>query len=218
MVNQRGVRSIWPKVVGVGPGDPELLTIKALNIIKSADVVVGSRRALEVVRDLIINKPIVEVDVSKTENFYSKISELREGETEGMVVLSTGDPMVAGMAKLFPDSEVVPGVSAFQLCAARIRREIVNSAVISCRYTRSYHLVASLLKLGVGVFVYPEPEASVGQIMSTMISNGVPEFTRCGICINLGLEDEEILKGTLGELRTNENRGLIVIFVEPPVV
>ena len=34
-------------IVGIGPGDREYLTLKAIKIVENADLVVGSKRALE---------------------------------------------------------------------------------------------------------------------------------------------------------------------------
>ena len=34
-------------IVGIGPGDREYLTLKAIKVVEDADLVVGSRRALE---------------------------------------------------------------------------------------------------------------------------------------------------------------------------
>lgn len=138
--------------VGVGPGDPELLTLKAVRVLQSADVVVAPQAetsdeslALAVVRDYL--------DLSSQELVYAPFSigvgtgdeawggaadaiagHLKRGRN--VAFLTLGDPMLYGsfihvMGKVLmavPDApvEVVPGVSSISAAAAAALQPIVS--------------------------------------------------------------------------------------------
>lgn len=133
--------------VGVGPGDPELLTLKAHRLISSARVVAypapddGDSFARSIVAEL-IGRDAEEYPIvipMKTERFparqvYDQASDylserLRAGDD--VVVLCEGDPFFYGsfmylyerLAGAFP-SEIVPGVSSIMSCAAVLKRPI----------------------------------------------------------------------------------------------
>ncbi len=118
--------------VGAGPGDPELLTLKALKLLQEADLVVYTGS--------LINPAVLEYAAPEARLVNSAPLELDEicdllinADRKGQVVvrLHTGDPSLYGaigeqMARLDQaglDYEVVPGVSSFAAAAASLRRE-----------------------------------------------------------------------------------------------
>lgn len=114
-------------IVGAGPGDPELLTLKALRLIKSAEVILYDRLINQEI--LLFAKPDCElVYVGKEDGKHTieqeKINELllRYAHTREVVVrLKGGDPFIFGrggeealfLAEHGIEFEVVPGVSSF---------------------------------------------------------------------------------------------------------
>ncbi len=113
--------------IGVGPGDPDLLTVKAFKKIKSADVIIW---ADSLIPEKIINLSQEGSEKIKTSSLtLEKITSLmikkfKEGKT--VIRLHDGDPCLFGAVReqievLKRESisiEVVPGVSAFQVAAA----------------------------------------------------------------------------------------------------
>lgn len=119
-------------IVGAGPGDPELLTVKALRLISEADVVVYDR---------LVSEPILELIPAGTTRIFAgkaardhhmpqeEINELLVGLARGnrkVVRLKGGDPFIFGrgseeavhLARNGIPFEVVPGITASAGCAA----------------------------------------------------------------------------------------------------
>ena len=127
--------------LGIGPGDPELITVKALRLLKAASVVAypapetGESLARTIVapllpggqREVAIRVPLL-VERFPAQEVYDRAAvELGAHLTAGrdVAVLCEGDPFFYGsfmylfarMAEDFP-VEVVPGVSSLTACAA----------------------------------------------------------------------------------------------------
>lgn len=130
--------------VGVGPGCPDLLTLRARNIIGSVDCIVVPRSqqseeslALQVVRDVPGRRQVIEHiypmerDEEKTEASWRVVAAAvaqQCGAGRSVAHLTIGDPLLystacyllAQMTGLLPADRihVVPGISAFQAAAA----------------------------------------------------------------------------------------------------
>ena len=119
--------------IGVGPGDPDLLTIKALKKIESADVIFWA--------DSLIPKKIIDFSLEDSEKIKTStltlekitsimIEKFNEGKT--VIRLHDGDPSLYGAVKeqieilkqKKIEIEVIPGISAFQVAAASHQTEL----------------------------------------------------------------------------------------------
>jgi uroporphyrin-III C-methyltransferase len=113
-------------LVGAGPGDPQLLTIKAVKVLKEADVVIYDRLVGEEILCLApeqAEKIYVGKRTGKHEVPQDKITELIIEKAQGggkIVRLKGGDPFVFGrggeeaeaLVEKGIEFEVVPGVSS----------------------------------------------------------------------------------------------------------
>ena len=138
--------------VGVGPGAPDLLTLRAANLVDSADVVIAPRSrtsrgslALATVSDLIHDQEVVEHfyamtrDIEETISRWAEIAELvarRCQAGQAVVQITIGDPLIystshyllALVKQVLPADRihVVPGISAFQSVASHFSESIVT--------------------------------------------------------------------------------------------
>ncbi|MBD3836664.1 siroheme synthase CysG [Brevundimonas sp.] len=119
-------------IVGAGPGDPELLTLKALRVLQDADVIIHDRLVPEAVlerarrdaRRLYVGKARGDHSVPQDQIEALMIEEARAGHR--VVRLKGGDPFVFGRGGEELEAVraagvavfVVPGVTAALACAA----------------------------------------------------------------------------------------------------
>jgi len=119
-------------LVGAGPGDPELLTLKALRLLEQADVVVYDRLISQDVLDLIPGG-VSRISVGKAAGRHSmpqdQINELLASlarHRRRVVRLKGGDPFIFGrgseealyLRRRGIPFEVVPGITAAAACSA----------------------------------------------------------------------------------------------------
>ncbi len=119
-------------IVGAGPGDPELLTLKAFRLIQNADVVFHDRLVSDEIMDL-VRRDATRVSVGKAKANHTvpqeQIHELMIGAArkgQRVVRLKGGDPFVFGrggeeveaLRAEGIDASVVPGISSALGCAA----------------------------------------------------------------------------------------------------
>ncbi|MEM0923039.1 MAG: precorrin-2 C(20)-methyltransferase [Pseudomonadota bacterium] len=134
--------------IGLGPGDPELITLKAARLIGSAEVIAypapdsGESFARSIAADLIPDSaeeiPMIvpmRPDRFPAQKVYAEAAEqIASCLTQGrdVAVLCEGDPFFYGsfmylftrLAGRFP-AEIVPGVSSLGACAAAAARPLV---------------------------------------------------------------------------------------------
>lgn len=119
-------------LVGAGPGDPDLLTVKALRLIQEADVVVYDRLVSTPILDL-IPSGVSRISVGKAAGCHSmpqeEINELLASLAQRrrkIVRLKGGDPFIFGrgseealhLRRCGIEFEVVPGITAAAACSA----------------------------------------------------------------------------------------------------
>lgn len=139
--------------VGVGPGDPELITVKAVRVIKEADIIFTAASsknsyslAVEIASPYIsstakiehlgfpMTKETDEVEAAWIANAKQIASSMKEGKT--VVFLTLGDPttystfgyILKKMKLIMPeaDIETIPGITSFHAASARLNRILVE--------------------------------------------------------------------------------------------
>lgn len=125
-------------IIGAGPGDPELITVKGRRLLAGAEVVIyaGSLVNPELLKNC---RPGAEVHNSAGMTLDEVLEVIRRAQLEGKTVarLHTGDPALYGAIQEQMDAleennipfEVVPGVSSFFAAAAAVPHELTLPGV-----------------------------------------------------------------------------------------
>ncbi|QSZ68002.1 cobalt-precorrin-7 (C(5))-methyltransferase [Methanofollis aquaemaris] len=173
------------KVVGVGCG-PGMLTDEAARVIGDAALIYGSARAIDLARSEIRDR----CEVHEITD-YKALRSL----PDDAVVLSTGDPMLAGLGYL--GGEVVPGVSSMQVAFARLGLSLVKAAVVTAHgkdHAAAIREAAEEIGRGKVVFLIADPEFSVKALAAAL-----PGETGLAVCEDLGYPEERVAVGTAAE-------------------
>ena len=171
------------KIVGVGCG-PGLLTEEAQEAISSATLIMGSRRALELAASCIAAGCEVRV-----------VSDFSSLKPPGhAVVLSTGDPMLAGLGYLGGD--IIPGISSLQVAASRLKIPLEKISVIVAHgrdHARATGEARAAIDQGRFVFIIADPGFSL-EALATVLS-GSGGDVEVAVCEDLGYPAERISFG-----------------------
>ncbi|HTU19887.1 MAG TPA: precorrin-4 C(11)-methyltransferase [Gemmataceae bacterium] len=125
--------------VGAGPGDPELLTLKARHALRRADTVIyaGSLVPEEVLRHAagtavlhnsahLTLEQVMETTLTAARN-GEQVVRLHSGDTS---LYSAIQEQLAVLEEAGIDAEVIPGISAFQAAAAVLKSELTLPEVV----------------------------------------------------------------------------------------
>jgi cobalt-precorrin-7 (C5)-methyltransferase len=170
-------------IVGVGAG-PGMLTFEAAIAIEAAELIYGSKRAIDLVRDHI--KPSCSVNIIED---YRKLREL----PEDAVVLSTGDPMLSGLGYL--PGRVIPGISSLQVACARLKVSLLKVVPITVHGRRlDPEPIASELKKGKCIFLLTDGSTDLEGLCSYLVARKLKDDV--AVMTDLGYPEEKIMLGS----------------------
>lgn len=204
-------------IVGAGPGDPELLTVKAYKLLADADVILYAdslvpKQILAHTRSDALKIPTGNQTLE--EILPVMISQVRSGCS--VVRLHSGDPTLYGavheqmqaLADADIPFEVVPGISAFQAAAAKLKVELtvpeLVQTIILTRTSGAASAVPEAEELGslaahrASLCLYLSARhvaASQEKLMQYY-----PADTPVAVCYRVGWEDERIWVVPLEEM------------------
>lgn len=205
-------------IVGAGPGDPDLITVKGRKLLQQADVVIYANSLVPEAM-LTCCRPDAEIiptaHMTLEELMAVTIARVRSHQL--VVRLHDGDPSLYGaiheqivaLTEAGVAFEIIPGVSAFQLAAARLQVELtvpeLVQTIILTRISGRTQVPAreeltSLASHQASLCLYLSArhvEAAQAQLMEHYASE-LP----IAICYRLGWKDEKILVVPLSEMAT----------------
>lgn len=216
-------------IVGAGPGDPDLLTFKALRAMQAADVVVYDRLIGDEILDY-VRRDAERIYVGKAADDHAMpqdrinallVAHARAGRA--VVRLKGGDPFVFGrggeeMAYLQAAGiavEIVPGITAATGCAAAAglpltHRDFASGVTFVTGHGKGGGAPdldwASLAASRQTIVVYMGV-ATAGAIGARLVARGMNPATPAAIIENGTRADQVVVRGTVGSLAATVRRG-----------
>jgi precorrin-4/cobalt-precorrin-4 C11-methyltransferase len=202
--------------VGCGPGDPELITVKAKKLIQKADIVVYSGSLI----------PPTILKLCKKGKLYDAAELVREeifeilyknAKKDKLVVrLHDGDPSIYGAIKEQIDnleekgisSTVIPGVTAFLASAAALETQLtlpgVTQTIIVTRAESRTKVpkrekISELAKHKATLIFYLSVHL-LSSIVKESLAGGYKKSTPVAVVYRASWKDQKIIKGTLGDI------------------
>jgi uroporphyrin-III C-methyltransferase len=200
-------------LVGAGPGDPELLTVKAVKVLRSADVVLHDSLVSAEILALVPHDAKL-IDVGKRCGMKSTPQEdinklLVQYSLMGLNVvrLKGGDPFIFGrggeeleaLRTAGIQTEVIPGITAALGAAAGTQiplthRDLSSTLILVTGNSRNAEHIANwpdALPQNATLVVYM-PGHQLSSLQQRLLSSGVAPETPCAIISGATIESEQV--------------------------
>ncbi|RMF32403.1 MAG: uroporphyrinogen-III C-methyltransferase [Candidatus Nitrosothermus koennekii] len=222
-------------IVGAGPGDPELISIKAINIMKDADVILYDRLVSKELLDKFdVEKIYVGRAVGDDYKHQEQTNQLmlkyaKEGKK--VVRLHGGDPFIFGRggeeAEFLKENnirfEIIPGISSIIAASASSlvpltdRRYASSLAIVTGHEDpmKEYERVRwEMLPKAVDTIVVLMGISNLEKIIDRLVDGGMDKDTRIAVIENASKKEERIIYGKLDDIvmKVKEQK------IKPPAV
>ena len=204
-------------IVGAGPGDPELITVKGRRYLEEADVVIYAGSLVNPALLAVCREDAV-IHNSAKMTLDEVIAVIEEAEAAGKMTvrLHTGDPAIYGaiqeqmdaMAKKGIAYDVVPGVSSFLAAAAALRQEYtlpgISQTVINTRQPgrtpvpeREQLRALAAHQSTMCIFL---SITMLETVVAELIAGGYPVDTPVAVVYKATWPEQEVVRGTLADI------------------
>jgi len=212
-------------LVGAGPGDPELITVRGLARVRAAEVLVYDRL---VSPELVAAAPATAARIARDELSQDEVNDVlvREGRRRLVVRLKGGDPFVFGrggeealaLAGAGVPFELVPGVSSLSAVPGSALIPVTHRGVSSTVTAFAAHDVETLdvaaLARVPGTLVAFMGGARAERLAQRLIEHGKPASTPTAVIARGTTAGEEVAVAPLGALRAADTTPALVVVGE----
>ena len=216
-------------LVGAGPGDPDLLTLRAVRLLQTADVILHDDLVSNEVLSLASPSALV-IPVGKrcgqpriTQAGIHELMREHAGAGRSVLRLKSGDPLVFGRAGEEIDAlteaqipfEIVPGITAAFAIAAELKTPLTDRTSASKLIFATAHHAAPRPDRPTKLELTPKwqgafpPDATLivympgrrfRQLADELIDSGVPSDTPCVAVSKASTPEEHIHRTTLKQI------------------
>jgi precorrin-3B C17-methyltransferase len=221
-------KKLW--VVGIGPGSKENMTLKAIDVLESCDIICGYTVYCDLVKPLFPDKEYLSTPMMGEEKRVVMALE-KADEGKSVALICSGDAGVYGMAGLAYESgrsypevmiEVIPGVTAAVSGAALLGAPLIHDfSVISLsdRLT-PIELIEKRLRAAarsdmIIVLYNPESRSRKGYLSHAcdILLETIPGDRVCGIARNIGRDGQSYEVMSLSKLKDADADMFCTVFI-----
>lgn len=209
-------------LVGAGPGDPELLTLKAARVLRNADVVLHDDLVGTHILQLVpahsqlhnVGKRCGKKKISQSEINFLMVSLASSGL--GVVRLKGGDPVIFGriaeeiaaLREAGLEFEIIPGITAALGAASSVQiplthRQSSHALILVAGHHANDHDPTNwhaLVSLGATVVIYM-PGCQYGEIARKLQAAGLAGETPCAVISRATTSEEQVYSTRVENLR-----------------
>jgi len=197
-------------IVGLGPGRRDYIMIKALEIMKKSDSIIGFKRAIESL-DFIDNKKIYINKLSDIDKYICS----EENEDNNISIVASGDPTFYGItnyikSKTNQEINIIPGISSFQYLTCKLKLPW-NNAYLGSLHGRYEEFLDKIKDNELSIWL-TDKENNPTILCKTLHMAEI----NCKVIIgeNLSYEDEIISEGSPEEFLNTTFSPLSIFIVE----
>jgi uroporphyrinogen III methyltransferase / synthase len=227
LFSKKDIRNKYGKayLVGYGPGDPELMTIKADKILSNCDVILYDDLInAEHIQKYPAKKVYVGKRKGKQKNSQTEINELLYKSAisgKSTVRLKGGDPLIFSrggeeleyLEEKLVTVDIVPGISAFQAAAASAKIPLTKREFSSRLSIHSGHHSIDNPNHEQETIIYYMAASKLQEIKDKLIKQGKDKNTPCALIRNTGSADEEIHITSLANIGERELPSPVLIII-----
>lgn len=204
--------------IGAGPGAPDLITVRALNLIKTCPVVLyaGSLVPSEIVAEARHDAHVVDTAPLHLDEIIAEI-ETAHAQGQNVARVHSGDPSIYGaiaeqmrrLDALDIDYDITPGVPAFAAAAALLKRELTLPDISQSIVLTRTSVRASAMPEGETLENFAKTGATLAVHLS--INNLAPVVKQlspyygddCPVAVvyRASWPDQAVVTGTLSDIR-----------------
>ncbi|MAH85589.1 MAG: hypothetical protein CBB68_15295 [Rhodospirillaceae bacterium TMED8] len=203
----------WLNIVGIGEDGIKGLSLKARQVINTAEVLIGGKRHLAKIPSTTAKR------IVWGNNFYHGVNSIREYEgKKSVVVLASGDPMHFGagseLVRRFGIGamNIIPTPSAFSLAAAHMGWSIQNITCLTV-HGRALEQINRCLHNGALVLILSWDGSTPGKLAKLLSAQGYPD-SRMTVLEHMGGKLEKKVEGIAGDWQITELAALNTIALE----
>lgn len=196
------------KIIGLGPGAPDYILPIATKEMKSTDVIIGFKRAIE-------SLDYIDVPKKTIKSLKELLKYIVDNPNQTVGVVASGDPCFYGVLEYIKKNidgtiNVIPGISSFQYLMSKLQKSW-HEAHVGSLHGRKADFGRLVKEYPVSVWL-TDTVQNPSYICKRLLESTDSYWVYVGE--NLSYPDEKITRGNPKELINNSWSDLCVVVVE----
>ncbi|OUJ18279.1 Precorrin-3B methylase CobJ [Methanonatronarchaeum thermophilum] len=186
-----------PQIIGIGPGNPEHLTQKAIKQIENSNQIYGPQTHLNQIKPHIKNQ---KTQSHKHLKYQERIKTRIQQATKNTAIISGGDPSIYGHKQKQKTTKTTPGITAYQALASKTGAPIINDFIIKSTTQKDWiQTTKNALKTDFAIGIYNTSPKEIEKIKQI-----TPENRTIAIGRNITRKNQQLHITTPKQLDTKK--------------